>query len=210
MNRTTATRLFAFAVMALAGAASAQESANFQLTPFAGYRMGGEIDAADSNISIKLEDSPSFGLLLNWPTKDNTEWEILYSSQRTQADISDAETADETTVDFDTQTLQLGGTYLFEGNNTVLPYLAMTLGGTYVSTNGESDTFFSGSIGLGIKLFPSSRVGLRLEARAYGTLVSSSTRIFCNTAPEISGCAVQVAGDIAGQVETFAGLTVRF
>ncbi len=196
----------------LATDVAANEAAKFQLTPFAGYRMGGEIDAEDSDISIELDDSSSFGLLVNWPARDNTEWEIHYSSQQTTADILDAETGVESAVDFDTQMFQLGGTYLFEGEN-VIPYLAMTLGGTYVRTGGsssESDTFFSGSIGLGVKFFPSARVGLRLEARAYGTLVSSSSTIFCRTGPDISGCSIRVAGDLAAQVETFAGLTVRF
>lgn len=211
MNRIPAAQLILIAITLWTGAASARESMDFQITPFAGYRMGGEIDAEDSDVSIKLEDSSSFGLLLNWPARDNTEWEILYSNQQTQADISDAATGNETSVDFDTQMFQLGGTYLFDGGtDTVVTYLAMTLGGTYVRTSGESDTFFSGSIGLGVKFFPSSRVGLRLEARGYGTLINSSSNIFCSTAPEVSGCAIRVAGDIAGQIETFAGLTIRF
>ena len=197
-------------ILSASPGAEAQELAGFELTPFGGYRMGGQIDTEDSDLAIKLDDSASFGLLLNWPARDNTEWELHYSTQQTDARITDALTDTETRVDFETHVAQIGGTYLFEGNNTVIPYLAMTLGGTYVRTPSDSDTFFSGSIGLGIKVFPSARVGLRLEARGYGTLVSSSSRIFCTTSPDISGCAIELKGDLVSQVETFAGITVRF
>lgn len=192
------------------GPAFAEEDLRFSLTPFAGYRMGGEVATEDESVSIKLDDSSSFGLLLNWPTKTNTEWEIHYSLQQTEARITDSDTSEETRVDFDAHTAQIGGTYLFEGTETVIPYLAMTLGGTYVKTENDSDTFFSTSLGVGVKFFPSARVGLRLEARGYATFVNSSSQIFCQTGPDLNVCAIQLEGDIVGQVETFAGITVRF
>lgn len=208
--KTGRTATAAIVLLLIAWTAEAQEPPGFQVTPFAGYRMGGQIDAQDTDISIELDDSASFGLLVNWPAKNNTEWELHYSNQQTEARIEDAATASEARVDFDAHAFQIGGTYLFEGSDNVLPYLAMTIGGTYISTPGESDTFFSGSLGLGVKFFPSSRVGLRLEARGYATLINSSSRIFCSTAPDVSGCAISVAGDIAGQIETFAGITIQF
>jgi len=186
----------------------------FEITPFAGYRMGGQIDAEDSATDIRLDDAGSVGLLLNGHYRDNTQWELHYSSQSTRARITDGASGEEGLLDFDTHMLQLGGTYLFDGE-TVVPYLAFTLGGTHVRTRGadsEDDTFFSGSIGLGLRIWPESRVGLRVEARAYGTLVDSKSDIFCVSAPadEVAGCAVRLAGDLASQAEVFAGITVRF
>ncbi len=200
-------------LLALAsGAAVADEGNGLELTAFGGYRMGGSVAAEDDGIDIRLRDSSSAGLLLNGRHRDNTQWEVHYSNQQTSARISDALSGAESVVDFDSNTLQLGGTYLFEGEK-VIPYLAFTLGGTHVRTRGaedESDTFFSGSIGLGLRLLPYSRVGIRLEARAYGTLVNDSSQIFCSTGPDANVCAIRLKGDIVGQVETFAGITVRF
>jgi hypothetical protein len=108
--------------------------------------------------------------------------------------------------------LQLGGTYLFDGEKAQ-PYLAATIGGTHIrtkSTTSQDDTFFSGSIGLGVKFMPSARIGIRLEARAYGTLIDSSSQIFCSTGPDQNICAVQVDGKMLSQFETFAGVTFRF
>ena len=188
----------------------AQEAAT-EITAFGAYRFGGTFEEDESDASYELNDSPSFGLILNLRHKDPTQWEILYSQQRTEADFSGAATNDPD-VDIELHVLQLGGTYQFDGE-MARPYLAFTLGGTHVRTSSaesKSDTFFSGSIGVGMKFLPTSRVGIRVEARAYGTLVSSSTDLFCSTGPDLNICAIRLEGQMLSQVETFAGITVRF
>ena len=57
---------------------------------------------------------------------------------------------------------------------------------------------------------PAARIGIRLEARAWGTLMQSDTDIFCRTGPEQNLCAVRVDGKVLGQVETIAGVVFRF
>ncbi len=93
------------------------------------------------------------------------------------------------------------------------PYLAATLGGTYISPDAEglkSDTFWSFSIGTGLQVFPAKHLGLRLEARAWGTLLSSSSSLFCSSGPDGGACAIAVSGEMLWQVETFAGVVFRF
>jgi hypothetical protein len=194
------------------GTALADDSYRFEVTPFAGYRTGGEFETEDGSVNIRLRDSASVGFLVNGDVSYNTEWEFLYSNQQTEARVTEVTGAAEDLVDYDTHTFQLGGTYLFEGES-VIPYLAMTIGGTHVRTRAieeQSDTFLSGSIGLGLRLLPSSRVGMRLEARAYGVIVDSSTDLFCSTGPNANVCAVRLKGELVSQVEMFAGISVRF
>jgi opacity protein-like surface antigen len=182
-----------------------------EITAFGAYRFGGTFEEDESDASYELNDSPSFGLILNFRHQYPTQWEILYSQQRTEAEFSGATTNDPE-VDIDLHVLQLGGTYQFDGE-VARPYLAFTLGGTHVRTSSadsKSDTFFSGSVGVGMKFLPTSRVGIRVEARAYGTLVSSSTDLFCSTGPDANICAIRLEGRMLSQVETFAGITVRF
>jgi hypothetical protein len=206
---------FIFAMLAGASlmmpAQAQQTSARFELTPFGGYRFGGTLEIEESPDSFDFEDSASFGLIVNFPHRANTRWEILYANQSTEAEFSGVATGDEV-IDVDLQMLQIGGTYQFEGEK-VLPYLAATLGATHAKASGtssESDTFWSGSIGLGILVAPNSRIGLRLEARAYGTFTNSSTDLLCASGPGGAGCAIQVAGDLLTQIETFAGVVIRF
>ena len=187
------------------------QEATTEITAFGAYRFGGTFEEEESNASYELNDSPSFGLILNFRHQYPTQWEILYSQQRTEAEFSGATTNDPE-VDIDLHVLQLGGTYQFDGE-VARPYLAFTLGGTHVRTSSadsKSDTFFSGSVGVGMKFLPTSRVGIRVEARAYGTLVSSSTDLFCSTGPDANICAIRLEGRMLSQVETFAGITVRF
>jgi hypothetical protein len=187
------------------------QEAGIELTAFGAYRFGGTFEEKQSEAEYELNDSPSFGLILNLPHKDPTQWEILYSQQQTEAEFLGV-TLNDPVVDIDLHVLQLGGTYQWDGD-VARPYLAFTLGGTHVRTSSaesRSDTFFSGSIGVGMKFLPTSRVGIRVEARAYGTLVSSSTDLFCSTGPDANICAIRLEGKMLSQVETFAGITVRF
>jgi hypothetical protein len=109
----------------------------------------------------------------------------------------------------DSQILQIGGTYQGQGD-MVRPYLAATIGGTRIKTDADSDSFFSGSIGVGVQIRPSSRLGIRLEARAYGTLTDSNTDLFCRTGADLNICAVRVEGKLLAQFEAIAGVVFRF
>ena len=203
-------RAAALAVVTLLSttAAFADDNQKFELTPFGGYRFGGTFDITDSNDAYNLDDSPSFGLILDLRADASTQWEILYSNQSTDARLKSSVDLQQP-VAVDTHVLQLGGTYHGQ-SESVRPYLAMTVGGTHVKTDTASDTFFSGSIGLGVQINPDGALGLRLEARAYGTLTDSNTELFCRTGPDTNVCAARIDGNFLGQFETFAGIVFRF
>lgn len=189
--------------------AEAQE--NIELTPFGGYRFGGSFSVDDGAGSYDVDDSPATGLILNWRHRDNTQWEVIYSHQNTDANF-DAATINDPTLNVETHLLQLGGTYQGSGAR-FRPYLAATLGGTHVkvtSRGSESDTFFSGSIGVGLLFRPESRLGVRLEVRGNGTLINSGTDLFCETGPNVNVCALRIEGDVLWQIDTFAGVVFRF
>jgi hypothetical protein len=210
MNNRIRFFLWTFLFLSATAPAAAQQL-DSEFTVFGAYRFGGEISIDESDAVYKAKDSPSFGLIWNKRHQRNTQWEVFFSRQQTEVELSDPMLVSPL-VDVELYTLQLGGTYLWEGDG-VQPYLAMTLGGTHIkadSGSGESDTFISGSLGLGLKFRPSERLGFRLEARAHGVMVRDSTELFCQTGPNLNVCAVRVQGDIFGQLETFAGLTFRF
>jgi hypothetical protein len=209
------TSFFALILAGMASAipsqAAAADELKFEITPFVAYRFGGDFDVEGSTASYSIDDSEAFGLLFNLRQSSNTQWEVLYSRQNTTASLRDS-LATVPSVDMDIHVLQIGGTYQGSGE-TVRPYLAMTLGGTYIKTtaNGsQNDTFFSGSIGAGVSLIPSSRLGIRLEARAYGTLMNANTDLFCQTGPDMNVCAIRIDGSLLSQFEIFAGVIFRF
>ena len=188
-----------------------EQSFDFEITPFGAYRYGGEFKETDRNFSIDLDDGESFGLILNARHSHNTQWEILYSRQETSANTTGLGLSDPR-LDVTIEYLQAGGTYLWDGD-TVRPFLAATLGVSQVdiTTPGyDSDSFFSFSLGLGFQVAPTNRLGLRLEARGYGTLLDSSSDLFCEFGPSNNICVVRIDGTIMWQVEALAGIVFRF
>jgi hypothetical protein len=189
-------------------AGAADEPLNIEITPYGGWRFGGTFDVQESTDAWEIEESASAGLILNLRESANTQWEFLYSQQSSKAELT-SNTLPVTRIDIDLQYFQVGGTYQWDGD-MLRPYLAATIGGTRIRTPSESDAFFSGSIGLGMQILPESRVGIRIEARAWGSLTDSSTDLFCAVGPDANVCAIRVDGSVLGQVETFAGITFRF
>ena len=181
-----------------------------ELTPYGAYSFGGTFQDEDSATKVELQDSGNFGLIFDYQKKNNTQIEVIYSLQQTDASVDDA-----TIADVNMHYLQLGGTYQFEEVGKALPFMSATLGATYIDVGTEgygSDTFFGFSIGGGLQIAPTSRLGLRLEARAFGTTLSSGSTIFCVSDPGggQAGCAITVEGDILWQVQAMAGVVFRF
>jgi hypothetical protein len=189
--------------------ASAQpETRRFELTPYAGYRFGGEFEAQDSSVSVKLVDAASAGLIFNMRESANTQWEAVYSRQKSSVDTS----VPAPSTDVQMEVLQGGGTYEFNAR-AGHPYLAATLGGTRISPRVpglNGDTFWSMSLGVGLQLPLGERLGLRLEARAWGTLIDSDTDLFCQSGSGGATCAIEIDGHVLWQLEAFAGLAFRF
>lgn len=197
------------ALSVMAGPALADDDGlGLEITPIGGYRFGGTFQVEDADTSWDIDDSSSFGLIVNLPHDTNTKYEFVYFEQSSDAEL-DGVTIGQSIVDIDQRTLQIGGTYQW-GGDTVQPYLAASVGGTRIEAAGESDTFFSGSIGLGMLISPESRFGIRLEARAHGVFVSSDTDLLCRTGPDLNVCFIRVEGDMLSQIETFAGFVFRF
>jgi len=187
-----------------------------EITPFAGYRLGGsfEADAAANpdTPDIDLDDAATFGLAVNWPAEENTEWEVYASRQATSLETAGLfAPGDAPPTDLDITYLQLGGTYWFEGD-LARPFIVATVGVSRFEPDDaalDSETFFAFGIGGGYKFWPTSRLGLRLEGRVFGSLVDSDEAVFCRAGGEASGCLVAVRGDALWQWELMAGLVFR-
>ena len=192
--------------------ASAQSNfGKFELTPYGGYRFGGTFDDTQSDTTIELDNDTSFGLIFNIREAANTQWEIIYSRQTTLADTSGLDIGEQS-LDLDVHYFQGGGTY--QGtSDRVRPFLSATIGGTFIepgSSSYDDDVFWSFSIGTGLNFMPTERLGFRLEARAFGTLVNSDSSLFCASGPEGGVCAISIDGNMLWQLETFAGVVFRF
>jgi hypothetical protein len=175
-----------------------------QLTPFVGYTVGGEVDAtsgSEQTETFRLKESGNFGFVVNGPSKSPTEWEIYFNHQDT------AFTKGGPSITLDT--LQLGGTYLGRGTRAI-PFFVATLGGLRAKVQGsDTDYFVAFTVGGGYKFFPTKRVGLRLEARAVSTVISSNSSWFCGVDGGAT-CVVRTSGNLLWEAQANAGVIFRF
>ncbi len=185
---------------------------SFEVTPFVGYRIGGTFEDDNSDAEFELDDSSSFGLVMNLRAEDNTQWELVYSHQNTDLDSSGLLTPSDPVLSMDVDYLQLGGTYLWEGD-LARPFMVATMGLAHFDPDDSdfnSETYFSFSIGGGWKVFPTQRFGLRLEGRFYGSLIESDSSIFCESISGSSRCLISTSGTVLWQWEMMAGAVFRF
>ena len=203
--------VMAILCLGLAAPAAASDAApRFEITPNAAYRVGGTFDDKNSDASLELRESSAWGLVVNGRVEADTEWELLYSRQSTEVAASGL-ASPQALFDIDIDFLHFGGTYLFDGER-VRPFVALTVGATRFSPGlpgFSARTYASASLGAGWKFRVGEHVGLRLEARGFGTLIDSSSRLFC--ASDGGGaCLIVARGEVLYQWEARAGISVRF
>lgn len=184
-----------------------------EITPFAGYRLGGGFDAVaedgTTTEGVDVEDGGSWGIDLGIYADSWATYNLLYATQTTGLDSGDPALA---RVDVAIEYYQFGGTAFFPGEQWVVPYLTMTVGATRFSADGgyDSETKFSGSLGGGLRLPFSDNFGATLGIRGYLTFVESDSDFFCASGPQGAGCLVRSSGSTYFQAEATLGLTVRF
>jgi len=192
-------------------AAAQDASFKFELTPFAGYRIGGQFEEQDGEGEFELYESSAQGILLNVAAKSNGQWEVLYARQDTKVDTQTRLVGD-ALLDMDVEYFHFGGTYLFDGEDT-RPFLALTIGLSRFDPHPSDlrpENYFSASMGGGVQLRATKRFGVRIEGRVFTTFVDSDSDIFCRSSAEANFCAIRVEGTTLTQWELRAGLVFRF
>jgi len=183
-----------------------------EVTPYIGYRMGGQFDiddsAPDSGKSVDLQDSGDWGIDLGIYRDRTSFYEILYSYQSAGLNSNDPALKG---VDVSIQYLQFGGTLLFDDHESYVPYLSLTVGGTKFDAGGGygSETKFSGSLGGGVRFPIGDRFAATLGVRGYLTVVNSDTQFFCSGSGSVN-CLFRTTGSTFFQGEGLLGFTAVF
>jgi len=204
-----------FSLMALflaagpAWAASTQDR-SFQMTPFYGYRFGGDISNVEDADSAQVAEGSCYGIMLDWEVEKDAFVELRYSLQRTQLQARGtpfgAGLADVT--DIDVEHYFLGGTYEWENETQFRPFVSGDLGVVRFCPSGSgSETRFAFALGGGVKIPMAKHAGLRFDGRWVLNRLSGETEIYCSSTGQCL-----VVGDVTffSQVELSAGLMFKF
>lgn len=177
-----------------------------ELTPFGGYRFGGDLFESAAGTSLDTDGAPAVGLLLDIFLTPDRSVTFLYSHQEARVDDefapADGSGGPRIAVDH----WQLGGTQSY-GRGAVLPFVTGGLGATWFSGDADSELRFSMSGGGGVKLMPARHVGVRLEGRIYAVFVDGESRGSICTS---GNCLIGLSVSVAWQAEFTAGVVLAF
>jgi hypothetical protein len=173
--------LLALLLLPLIPAAAAAQVSRFEVTPFVGYRLSGQIDNSadigfDFPSGVQIDEAPTYGLMLDIPLSRSWQLELLASRQNTSFSVDEgllSPSEDLGDVDLG---LYHAGFLLQWGEGQVSPFAVATLGLARIEPDFfqlDAENYLSGTVGGGVKIFFSENVGLRLEAR--GTWIDLGT-----------------------------------
>jgi hypothetical protein len=192
----------------LPAAVNAQEKAavdQIRITPFIGYRAGGEFEDAITGTTLDLQENQSYGLIFSKGAEDAMEFSI--SRQPTKLEASgDVTSAD--LFDVDVFNYMLGGKKIL--NRETGTFVSGLVGVTHFDPREaglSSETRFALGVGGGIDYPIAKNFSFRLEGRGIGTFLDSSGGIFCSSS---RGCAMYADSNLLLQFEIISGLTFRF
>jgi opacity protein-like surface antigen len=210
-RRIGAGLLVGIATMLAATSASAAEPAsrghNYEITPFAGHMFGGEFEDPTDKSERDLDANTNFGVIFD-ATAAGDYWrhyELIYSRQSTEIDGA-------VPLDLDVQYLQIGGIVSNPDAKRVIPYFGMTVGATQFSPDQsgfDDETKLSFSVGGGVRVPITDRIGVRFDARAFITLLDSDGQIFCVSSAGAT-CNISVKSDTFVQYSASLGLMIGF
>ena len=177
-------------------------------TLYGGYRFGGSVTDTAKDTAIDLGNGSSFAVAADIGLDPHRQIELFYSQQRTTLS-SGAFSPPASNGGLTLHNYQIGGTNFIDETGRGL-YVMGGLGGTTATPNqagSNSETFFSGNIGIGWMVPLGVHVGIKLEARGYGILLNHNGALFCGGN---SGCTVAIKGTALFEGEVLAGLAARF
>jgi len=189
------------ALGALAAAATPAHADPPELTAFAGVRTGYEFEDGATGANLPSDEALSLGLILGFPLDNDRTLEVAWTHEEIEVPTAhDGGTA----VGLRFDTLAVGGTYEW-GQHAVRPFVSATAGLTLLSPDDSDydlDLLAAATLGAGVKVPISKRVGLRFEGRGVAMLTLDGTAGVCGP----GGCALAFAGSGIGQLELLAGI----
>ena len=179
----------------------------YAVTVYGGYRGGGSFTDANTEQGLKLESNGAVSLALDLPCDAARQYQIFVSQQRTNLLLDTEASAGSNRLGMDIYYLHFGGTYFWDGQVGKGAYVVGGLGATLFNPDQgyKSELYPSINVGAGYQWLLGNTFAVRVEARGYGTLVNSSSGVFCS-----GGCVVSIKGDSVGQGELMVGLSARF
>ena len=173
------------AVACVAGSAIPAGAQRFEVQPFAGYTLTGDLPLDRNNpraTFVRFKNNVSAGISLGINLNDNLGAEFLWSRQPTT--ITGYDYGEVFLHRMDAKLDKFHGNFVYtfrHGEDRVRPFILAGIGATRGAGEFASDVRFSFGVGGGLKYFFNPNLGLRLQARWTPTyLYSTPGGLWCN------------------------------
>jgi hypothetical protein len=191
-------------VVCLLGPASLLCAQEVEVTPFGGYRFGNDFFELITGRPVDDDGAPAVGLIVDVPLHEGLQFEALFTHQNARISVPSLfGPASHWHVSVDH--LQAGGLQEY-ADGPVRPFATGMLGLTRYAGVGDSEVRFTAGAGGGVKLFPASKVGVRLGSQVFATFVYANANVL---ACSPGFCFLHLNVDIVWQIEFTAALIVK-
>ncbi len=171
-----------------------------ELSGYTGWMLGGKVNFYDG--SIKIEDGQNWGITLSLPIAPGMKAELMYNRLVSDLTVREYGNAPYVYTKVATQYFHVGAVKEVIPEGVVRPYGTGSLGAAVFSDREgfDSDRWrFSVGLGGGLKIFPTERIGFRLQARMLVPLYFNGLWFGTGGAGVSSSSAI-VQGDFTGGV----------
>jgi hypothetical protein len=198
-----------FLMLVFAGFLTSNISAqNIEITPMYGFQYGGKLSSSLGE--FKTESSANYGVNLEISHEKLPVNVTFYWLQQKTNGVYNAYLGNERRAfDMTNDYYQIGVTKNLKEGTNVIPFTLITIGAanfTPKGTNLSSELMFSATLGAGVKVYLSERIGLRFHAKMLLPFQWGGAGLWCGS----GGCGIGagastsfVQGDVGG------GLIIR-
>jgi hypothetical protein len=177
-----------------------------EIAPFGGYRFGGDLFEIAAGRPLDADGAPALGVAIDFPLWDGFQIEGLVSRQEAEVLVPLLPSGSLARRQISVDQWQGGALQeLMEG--PVRPFLTSMFGLTRYASDVDSEIRFALSAGGGVKLFPSSHLGVRLDGRVIATFIDAGGNALACTP---GACLIALHVNVAWQAEFSAGVVIKF
>ena len=192
-------------VTCLFASATPLRAQGVEITPSGGYRFGGDFFELITGQPVDTDGAPTVGAVVDIPIGEGLQFEALFTRQKSHVTTASGPLGVPTRWTITVDHWQ-GGALQEYADGDVRPFATGMFGLTRYAGEGDSEMRFTIGAGGGVKLFPSSAFGIRLNGQVSATFVhTDATVLGCGGRT----CIVNFDADIVWQIEFSAGLIVR-
>lgn len=202
----------------------AQDFKRFEFNPFGGFTASGSIPIESEDEikdSIQVNSSYHLGAALGVNLNELDAIEVLWQRQFTDGRLpaviaAPASSGNPRYFDLNIDQYHVNFLHHFKiANPKTRPYVIAGLGATAYHANhdgrNDSKSYFSFSVGGGVKYFFTSHFGFRGEARWSPSLMSTSgSNFWCSIGGQGAACEIDLKASLHNQLVLTGGLVFRF